>query len=146
MNLFAIFMRRIIVVGLAALSFGAPAQEKLYRINSKDVGWNTIDLTISETRRTPRTSELKVPRYGNRTSVEARFAMCAFTDLAFQRRYAVWIVSDGSITDDVVVVGFLKSEDEDAKAVLGEGFVGDNVLRANARVINRMCGIKEPSK
>jgi hypothetical protein len=70
--------------------------------------------------------------------------MCAFTDLAFQRRFEVWIVSDGSLTKVVVVVGFLKSEDEDAKTVLGERFVGDNVLRANARVINRMCGIKEP--
>lgn len=132
------------VVVLVTLSFGAAAQEKLYRVNSKDVGWNTIDLTITETRRTARTSELTIPRYNNRTSVEARFSMCAFTDLAFQRRFGVWIVSDGSLTKDVVVVGFLKSEDEDAKTVLGERFVGDNVLRANARVINRMCGIKEP--
>ncbi len=146
MNLFAIFMRRIFVVVFVTLSLGAAAQEKLYRIKSKDVGWNTIDLTITETRRTARTSQLKIPRYSNRTSVEARFAMCAFSDLAFQRKFAVWIVSDGSITDDVVVVGFLKSEDEDAKTVLGERFVGDNVLRANARVINRMCGIKEPSE
>jgi hypothetical protein len=72
--------------------------------------------------------------------------MCAFTDLAFQRKFGVWIVSDGSLTEDVVVVGFLKSEDEDAKTVLGKRFVGDKVLRANARVINRMCGIKEPSE
>ena len=94
MKLFAILMCRISVVAFVTLSFGAAAQETLYRVNSKDVGWNTIDLTIAETQRTARTSELKIPRYNNRTSVEARFAMCAFTDLAFQRGFGVWIVVD----------------------------------------------------
>jgi hypothetical protein len=51
MNLFAILMRRISVAAFVTLSLGAAAQEKLYRVNSKDVGWNTIDLTITETQR-----------------------------------------------------------------------------------------------
>jgi hypothetical protein len=120
----------------------ATADEKLFRVNSKDVGWDTIDLTISEIRRDGRISVLRIPHYANRSAIESRFAMCAFTDIAIQSGFEVWIVSDGSITDDVVRVGFLKSSGEDAAKLLGKDFVGDNVLRTEVRVINRMCGIE----
>lgn len=131
------------LIAIAAASVvGAMADEKLYRVNSKDVGWDTIDLTIAEIRRDGRISVLRIPHYGKRSAIESRFAMCAFTDIAIQRGFEVWIVSDGSITDDVVRVGFLKSNGEDAAKLLGKDFVGENVLRSEVEVINRMCGIK----
>lgn len=142
-------IRALVTVGAlawSAFSTAAFAEEKLYRVSSRDVGWNNIDLTISELRREARTSHMSVPRYGNRTSVESRFAMCAFTDLTFQRGFAVWIVAHPAPDNDHVLLGFLNSDDEDARTVLGDRFVGENVLKANARVINRMCGIKEPSR
>ena len=133
---------RCLVAIAAASVLVALAGEKPYRVNSKDVGWDTIDLTISEIRRDGRISVLRIPHYGERSAIESRFAMCVFTDIAIQRGFEVWIVSDGSITDDVVRVGFLKSNGEDATKLLGKDFVGDNVLRGEVQVINRMCGIE----
>ena len=132
-------------IGLLALSASmlAHADTRLYQIRSKDVGWNTIDLTITETRREARISYLNIPRYRNRTSVESRFAMCAFTDIALRRDFQVWIVADGSLSGDKVEVGFLKTEEEDVKTTLGERFAGPQVLRATVKVVNRMCGIRE---
>lgn len=115
------------------------ANEKLYSVNSRDVGWSDIDLTITETEREARISHLSIPRYRNRTSVESRFAMCAFTDMAIQRKFAAWVVSD--VDDDKVLVGFLASEDEDVVTALGQRFAKPNLLKAGVRVINRMCGI-----
>jgi hypothetical protein len=126
----------------AGLAVGAFANETLYRVNSKDVGWSTIDVTINEIRRDGRISFLQIPHYEQRSAVESRFAMCAFTDLAMQRGFEVWIVSDDSKTDDVVRVGFLKSNNEDAAKVLGKGFLGKDLLRAEVAVMNRMCGIQ----
>jgi hypothetical protein len=135
-------MIRCLVAIVAANVVGALADETLYRVNSKDVGWSTIDLTISEVRRDGRISVLRIPHYGNRSAIESRFAMCAFTDIAIQRGFEMWIVSDGSITDDLVRVGFLKSGDEDATRLLAKDFVGDNALRGEVSTINRMCGIE----
>lgn len=87
-------------------------------------------------------SALRIPHYSKRSAIESRFAMCAFTDIAIQRGFDVWIVSNWSITDDVARVGFLKSNGEDAAKLLGKDFVGDNVLRTEVQVINRMCGIE----
>jgi hypothetical protein len=136
----SVISRTILVVALATVGYTF-AEEKLYRVNSKDVGWDSIDLTSSEVRREGQVSVLRIPRYEKRTSVESRFAMCAFTDIAIQREFDMWIVSDGSI-NDIVRVGFLKSESEDAGKVLGKEFVGENVLRGPVRVMNRMCGIE----
>jgi hypothetical protein len=117
------------------------ADEKPYRINSKDVGWDKIDLTILEVRRDDRVSSLRIPHYEKRSSAESRFAMCAFTDIAMQRGFEVWIVSGGNIADDIVRVGFLKSDSEDAVKLLGAEFAGEKALRTEVEVINRMCGI-----
>lgn len=126
-----------ITLGTSALCAGAG--DELYRVNSRDVGWNGIDLTITETRREGRISHVSVPHYSNRTSVESRFAMCAYTDMAIQRKFAAWAVSE---TDgDEVLVGFLVSEDEDVATALGPRFTEPHVLKASVRVINRMCGI-----
>jgi hypothetical protein len=136
---------RIIAKLIVAIAFvitsQAAAEEKPYSVRSKDVGWDSIDLTIAEIRRDGRVSVLRIPRYEKRSAIESRFAMCAFTDIAIQRDFEVWIVSDGSITDDMVRVGFLKSETEDAAKLLGPEFVGPNALRTSVQVINRMCGI-----
>jgi hypothetical protein len=120
----------------------ALADEAPYRVNSKDAGWDTIDLTISEIRRDGRISVLRIPHYSKRSAVESRFVMCAFTDIAIQRGFEAWVISDASVTDDLVRVGFLKSNREDVTKLLGKGFVGDNVLRGEVQVINRMCGIE----
>lgn len=133
---------RLLAVLCGALAIGAFAAEKLYRVNSKDVGWTDIDLTISEVRREARISVLRIPNYERRSAAEARFAMCAFTDIAIQRGFDVWIVSDGSITDNIVRVGFLKSNNEDPAKVLGREFAGAEALRTEVAVINKMCGIR----
>ena len=132
-----------VLVGMSAVSAVAAAGEHLYRVNSKEVGWTAIDLTISEVRRNGRISELRIPHHEERSAMEARFAMCAFTDIAIQRGFETWIVSDGSIARaDLVRVGFLKKSDEDVQKVLGKQFTGDHVLRGDVAVVNRMCGIE----
>jgi len=69
--------------------------------------------------------------------------MCAFTDIAIQRDYAVWIVSSAPTANDLVRVGFLKSENEDAAKLLGREVVGDNALRTSVATINILCGIRK---
>ena len=124
---------------LALASMSASAGDELYRVNSRAVGWDSIDLTITETRREGRVSHVTIPRYSDRTSVESRFAMCAFTDMALQRKFAVWVVSE--VGDDKVLVGFLTSDNEDIVATLGPRFASPNLLKASVRAVNRMCGI-----
>ena len=125
----------------AALATGALADGTLYRVNSKDVGWSTIDITIDEIRRDERVSSLRIPHYEKRSAVESRFAMCVFTGFATRRGFETWLVSGDVITDDVVRVGFLKSSSEDAAKLLGKEFLGKDALRADVAVMNRMCGI-----
>ena len=72
----------------------------------------------------------------------SRVLPCVYTDIAIERGFTTWIVSNASVTGDVIRVGFLKSSDEDAAEVLGKDFVGENALRAEVQVINRMCGIE----
>ena len=134
---------RLVIGIVAMMALAAPAEEKLYRINSKDVGWDSIDLTISEVRRNGPVSVLRIPRYENRTAAESRFAMCAFTDIAIQRDYAVWVVSSAKVVDNLVRVGFLKSESDDAVKLLGKEFGGDDALRTSVEAINRLCGIRK---
>jgi len=134
---------RVILGVVAMMALPALGDEKPYRVNSKDVGWDSIDLTISEVRRNGPVSVLRIPRYDNRTSVESRFAMCAFTDIAIQRDYAVWVVSNAKVVDDLVRVGFLKSESDDAVKLLGKEFGGDDALRTSVETINRLCGIRK---
>ena len=133
---------RSLALALAVAVTTAVADEKLYRVNSKDVGWGAIDLTISETERKERISVLRVPHYEDRSAVESRFAMCAFTDLAMRRDFQIWIVPATSGIKDMVRVGFLKSDSEDAAKLLGRDYVGENVLRVDVAVMNRMCGIQ----
>jgi hypothetical protein len=134
---------RTIVIVFAVFAAAASADEELYRVNSKDAGWRMIDLTITETQRTERTSELTIPLNGKRTAVESRFAMCAFTDLAFRRKFPVWLVAAESLQGDHVVVGFLASQGEDAQTVLGESFTGDGVLKVVALTVYRQCRVTE---
>jgi hypothetical protein len=101
---------QFLVATVATWSTCAAADEKLYRVNSKDVGWDAIDLTISEVRRVGSISVLRIPHYANRSAAESRFAMCAFTDIAIQRGFEVWVVSGANVASDLVRVeplGFL---------------------------------------
>lgn len=77
--------------------------------------------------------------YGDRTSVESRFAMCAFTDMALQRKFAAWVVSE--VGEDKVLVGFPTPKNEDVAAALGPRFAGPDLLKASVRAVNRMCSI-----
>ena len=129
------------IAGVLALACAsASAGDELYRVNSKAVGWDSIDLTITETQRDGRVSHVTIPRYSDRTSVESRFAMCAFTDMALQRKFAAWVVSE--VGNDKVLVGFLTSESEDVVAALGPRFASPDLLKASVRAVNRMCGIR----
>ena len=131
------------VAFIALATCGVAAEDKPYRVNSKDVGWDSIDVTISEVSRKGPVSVLRIPHYESRTAVEARFAMCAFTDMAIRRDFVVWIVSGARAKDDLVRVGFLKSENEDAAKLLGAEFVADNALRTSVDTINVLCGIRK---
>jgi hypothetical protein len=132
---------RLVAIGASAIAIFAFAGENLYRVNSKDVGYGSIDLTISEVKRDGRVSVLHIPHYETRSSVESRFAMCAFTDIAIQRGFEAWVVSNKRADDDLVRVGFLKSEADDVAKVLGKEFVGGTAYIAPVNAINRMCGI-----
>jgi hypothetical protein len=132
----------ISVIAVATTAALGAFADDLYRINSKAVGWTTIDLTISEIKRDGRVVSLRVPHYAKRSDSETRFSTCAYTDIAIQRGYDAFVVSGGAVNDDVVRVGFLKAG-EDSGKVLGTEFAMKGALRTEVAASNQACGIRK---
>lgn len=84
----------LLVWGFVLFVAGGPAggQESLFRLRSRDVGIQAFDLTVTETKRTPRTSVLNVPGFHECSAAGSRWLMCAFTDLAIRRGFDYWAV------------------------------------------------------
>jgi len=138
------FIWALLVFGRFGFHRAPAGDETLYRINARDVGWKT-DVTVTEQKRTDRTSYLYIPGYRTPRfkAVDQRFAQCAFTDIAIQRKFAAWIEApSGTEDDDHVFVGFLWTVDEDPKVLGDPRFASADAQRMEVRVTNRTCGIK----
>jgi len=106
----------------------AHAEEPSYRARSQDMGIHAFDLSVTETKRTDRTSVLNVPGFHARTAQGSRWLMCVYTDLALKRGFRWWTVVYPNAPSEEVLVGFLKAESESPTQTLGAEFGGKNVL------------------
>jgi hypothetical protein len=87
-------------------------------------------MTVSEVRRIDARSHLEIPGFNERTSQQARWAMCAFTDLAAKRGFKYWTVvypPEGP-GQSHLVVAFSNSEHASPAELLGPDFVAERLL------------------
>jgi len=105
------------------------ADGALYRASARDNGL-PFDMTVSELRRTAAKSYLDIPGFNARTSQQARWAMCVFTELAKKRGFSFWTVvyppEKSSRTQ--LVVAFSNSENASPAELLGQDFVAELTL------------------
>jgi len=139
-----------LALGLAPFLAGVPAQgqDSLYQIRSRDMGIEAFDLTVTETKRTPRTSVLDVPGLHERSAAASRWLMCVYTHLAFLRGFKYWAVVYPEPPGEDLLVGFTDTESEDVSQTLGPEFVKDRMLPPQMPVewwVSNLCGnLNEP--
>jgi hypothetical protein len=101
-------------------------------------------MTVSELRRTATKSYLEIPGFNARTSQQARWSMCAFTDLAMERGFSFWTVvyPPEHSSQTQLVVAFSNSENASPAEVLGSDFVADLTLgdkMTSVEVMEKFC-------
>lgn len=140
------FLARTLAV-LVALPFCAGAalsQADLYTVSSKAQG-ASFDLVVTEIKRDPRRSYLRVPGFHTRTAPGARWLMCAYTDLSIKRGFSHWAVMYPEERKDVLVVGFSNSASTSPKEIFGQEFdkvrlLGDDMMPVTKFLA--FCGMK----
>jgi hypothetical protein len=105
----------------------ATAQE-LYSTSTKDMGFQSIDYTASEIKRTDRQSVLRIPGFNTRSAAASRWMMCVCTDLALKRGFKYWTVVYPEPPSEDVLVGFPNSPNEKVVETLGPEFGSRNAL------------------
>jgi hypothetical protein len=132
------------ILSLAAvlISAGAvSAEESLYSVSSRGMGITQFDFTITEIKREPRISILKIPGFNNRSAGASRWMMCAYTDLAMKRGFKFWAALYPKNSSDEVQLGFSNSENEDLTKSLGPKFTGDSAVVSAVSAFASMCGM-----
>ncbi len=101
-------------------------------------------MTVTELRRTATKSYLEIPGFNARTSQQARWSMCAFTELAKRRGFDFWTVvyppEDSSLSQ--LVVAFSNSEDASPAELLGPDFVAELTVgdeMTSVEVLENFC-------
>lgn len=121
------------------------AEEPLYRIRSRDMGIQAFDLSVTEIKRTDRTSVLNVPGFHARTAQASRWLMCVYTDLAQKRGFQWWAVVYPDVPSEDILVGFPKTESENLAQTLGAEFSSKNALpAAPVGKFAPLCGLGGP--
>ena len=123
----------------------ALAEEDLYSASSPGIGSTPSNFTITEIKREPRISTLKIPGFRDRSAGASRWMMCAYTDLAIKRGFKYWAALYPTDSSDIIQLGFLNSKDEEIKTVLGSQFTGDGVIVSAVGDFAAFCGIKNAS-
>ena len=83
------------------------AAENLLRVTTRDTGVAEFDMAITEIRREPRVSVLKVTGFHTRPQAGTRWLMCMANTLAVLRGFEYWtIVYPEAAPDETVLVGF----------------------------------------
>ena len=133
------------VLAFFCMSAFAYAEEPSYRLRSRDMGIQAFDLTVTETKRTARTSTLNVPGFHSRTAPASRWLMCVYTDLALKRGANFWTVIYPQPPGEDLIVGFPASETENLVETLGGEFATkEKVGPAPVEKFAVFCGIKPP--
>jgi hypothetical protein len=85
----------------------------LFHANSKELGYGTIDIDISEISRGERTSMLKIHGFHGRSAFGSRWLMCAYTSLAMKRNFKNWAAYYPTQPDENLLLIFPDHENED---------------------------------
>ncbi len=110
-----------ISAGCCLLSGQAKSQEQeLYAIYSKDVGWSSIDMRITEVERREKSSLLAVTSFTQDAAREGKFLFCYVFRLAQQREFRLARWSKLPEAGDSVVVAFVASDYENLETILGQ--------------------------
>lgn len=132
------------VVALIICSGTALSQTSLYTVSSKAQG-ASFDLVVTEIKRDPQRSYLRVPGFHTRTAPGARWLMCAYTDLSIKRGFSHWAVMYPEEKKDVLVVGFSNSASTLPKELFGPEFDKKRVLGDEMTPVAKFlafCGMK----
>lgn len=133
-----------ISIALATFSALALPQVSLYTVSSKAQG-APFDLVVTEVKREPQRSYIRVPGFHNRTAPGARWLMCAYTDLAIKRGFSHWSVMYPEDDKDILVVAFSNSASSVPKELFGPEFNKERVLGDEMMPIAKLlafCGMK----
>lgn len=144
MMLLALALALAHVVSPVAPKAASP-EPALYKMRSRDQGITAFDISVTETKRGPRTSVLTVPGFHDRPAAASRWLMCSYTDLAIKRGFAYWAVLYPTPPSEELVLGFPKSEKKDDVTVLGKRFAaeGDEApIVGSVDRFGRLCGLK----
>jgi hypothetical protein len=138
-------LKVLTTVASIGLGVDAFAADPLYSVSAKDRGM-PFDLVATETKREAQKSYLSVPGFHKRTAAGSRWLMCAYTDLAIKRGFTHWTAVYPDESNDIVVVGFFKSENADVPGTLGGDFVAARAIPpkpASVEVMaTRLCGMR----
>ena len=128
----------LMVSGCSQKSDGA-----LYHASARDKGL-PFDMTVSELRRTATKSYLEIPGFTARTSQQARWSMCAFTELAKRRGFNFWTVvyPPEHSGQTQLVMALSNSENVSPAELLGPDFVAEQTLgdeMTSVEVFEKFC-------
>lgn len=133
------------LAGILAMLYGAisAAEEPTFRASSRAQGAD-FDLTVTEIKREPYKSYLRVPGFHERTAAGSRWLMCAYTDLAISRGYSHWTVMYPAEGEDLVIVALAQTRLSTAKSLLGSDYDESRVLGKELTPVDNFrafCGL-----
>jgi len=111
-----------VIIFLAIILSVVVFAQDLYKITSQQMGFSSLDYTVTEIKRTDRLSVLHIPGFHKRSAAASRWMMCVYTDLAQKRGFNYWAVVYPDISNEDIIVGFPNSQDENIAQTLGPEF------------------------
>ena len=116
-----IIMRRLLILLLLVCCGLANAKDTpLFHANSKELGYDAIDIDVTEVSRGERTSTLRIRGFHSRSAFGSRWLMCSYTALALQREFNSWIAYYPLAPDENLLLIFPTSESDDLSKLTGQ--------------------------
>lgn len=113
-------MKRFFALLLVAFCAASNAADvPLFHANSKQLGYDSIDLDITETERLERASELNIRGFHTRSAFGSRWLMCAYTTMAMQRNFRSWIAYYPESPDEKLLLIFPDGPTDDLAKLAG---------------------------
>ena len=114
-------MKRLLIL-LLFICYGISnaADVPLFRANSKELGYDAIDIDVEEIARGEQTSTLHIRGFHSRSAFGSRWLMCSYTALATQRGFQSWRAYYPLAPDENLLLIFPASETDDLSTLSGQ--------------------------
>ncbi|MFT6909992.1 MAG: hypothetical protein ACJAS1_006720 [Oleiphilaceae bacterium] len=128
---------------ISFFSVSAMAQPKsLFSISSIDRGITAFDYVVSEIERKDGFSVLNIPNFQSRSAQASRWMMCAYTELAVERKSEFWSAIYTDSSGDKVIVVFPSTN-----SLTDPAFAEINDLKTQPHILpvasfKGFCGLK----